>query len=164
MIGFTYAYFARTKTQEETNVYTVGNLKLDFVNDTNALILNNSYPITDEAGLNQTDKFEFDIKNNGSLKATYKIKLKEALEEISPNEVANRSLIKLVLFDNQGTQITAIQTIDNIIANNNYIYEGKLAAGETKSYALKMWLAEEAENDQIGKIYSSKLELEAVQE
>lgn len=166
MIGFSFAYFARTKTQDDPNVYQSGSLELRFVNDTNALLLEDTYPISDEAGLNQEDRYNFDIENTGTLKASYRIKLKETLEGIDQNDVANRSLIKIVLFDanNPNTQLTAVQTVANIISNNNVIYEAELDADESHSYFLKMWLAEEAENDQIGKTYSSKIELEAIQE
>lgn len=75
LIGSSYAYLTMTSKTNSSVTINAGSLALTFQNEANTISLQDVVPMSDGEGLAQLDEYSFDIKNNGSIPATYTITL-----------------------------------------------------------------------------------------
>ena len=67
IIGFTFAYWGQTETQENPNVAGSGCFSISFTETADSDInLPNSFPISDADGM-KTEPYTFTVKNNCSM-------------------------------------------------------------------------------------------------
>lgn len=139
--GISYAVWTILHTATNTNVIQTGCFNTTFTENGNAINLADAFPSTDAEGATMTP-YTFTIENTCSLTANYNVNL----ESLQDTDLA-LSNIK-VSIDNETpsllSDMTSVDTTikDAIEAKN--LKTGTLAAGETKSYALRMWLDEDA--------------------
>lgn len=161
LITSSYAIFSSIQKAKKYNTLRVGTLQIEF-NDTedgleNTINLNGAYPVSDNEG-QETTPYTFKIKNTGSITTTYNIKLLDDTDMIAEDNCANNQLDKTKLKYSINKETPSI--LADKQASNYIIVSGSLAAGESKTYALRVWLSEEAGNEVLGKHYHGKIVLE----
>ena len=159
-VGMSYAYWKFTYTQTDNNVAVSKCLKLEISNESNAINLDNMYPISDEEGKKLTP-YSFKITNTCSISAEYSLNL-EMLEGTTLNSkylasLVNNGDIKLLSsYDTTKTTISGSvesRTLDTSV----------LTPGASKEYSISLWmdksvtLADDAQN----KSFSAKVFIDA---
>ena len=159
-IGISYAYWKFTYMQTDNNIAVSKCLKLEMSNESNAINLNNMYPISDEEGRKLTP-YSFKITNTCSMSAEYKVNL-EMLEGTTLNSkylasLVNNGDIKL-LSSYDTTKTTISGSVESRTLDNNI-----LTPGASKEYSISLWmdksvtLADDAQN----KSFSAKVVIDA---
>lgn len=155
MLGSSYALLRTSR--RGTNSYTtnVGLLEITFKDNVETLTLNNAYPMTDEEGMEQSDELVFSIKNTGELDTSYNV----YIEETSPT-LEFKNVIRYVNSKNNWETFSDIKTL----SEDKYIeQDGYLKKGAEVTYNVKCWLAENADNTYMNKIFSARIVVEALQ-
>lgn len=152
VIGTSYALFSTVRTSKKTVEVEAGTFKISFL-DSNYINLENTYPMTDEEGLN-TSAYKFTITNNGTLNGKYNI----SLEESSENTL-DKSYIKYSIKEGDGTWSTPALLSNGIILTDNK----QLNSSDHVDYELKLWLDESAPNEVQGTKYQAKIVVSATQ-
>ena len=153
IIAVSYAYFtAQIKGNDSAQPIEVlmGTMKVKYL-DSDAVTLDNAYP-----GDYLTNKFN--IKNEGSLPAAYKIKV-----NIVTNNFGDKNDLVYSLKKN-GTEVVEETTLP---VNSDYIYTSEsLAKGGTDKYELMVKFKEDMvnrnQNDNKNKTLNFKIEIEEV--
>ncbi len=159
-LGMSYAYWKFTYIQTDKNMAVSKCLKLDMTNESNAINLNNMYPISDEEGRKLTP-YSFKITNTCSMSAEYKVNL-EMLEGTTLNSkylasLVNNGDIKL-LSSYDSTKTTISGSVESRTLDTNI-----LTPGTSKEYNISFWmdksvtLADDAQN----KSFSAKVVIDA---
>ena len=156
LLGTSYSLLRNSQTGSNSYTMNVSTLEINFVDqDTNALTISNMYPMSDQEGLSQNDVLEFTILNNGNLKANYNV----YIEETSNNPVMSNVMKYAVSSDNGLTYSESkLLQSDNFIEKN-----GTLDVNESKSYKVKVWLDESADNTYMNKTFKARVIVEALQ-
>ena len=159
-VGISYAYWRFTYTQTDKNIAVSKCLKLEMSNESNAINLDNMYPISDEEGRKLTP-YSFKITNTCSMSAECKVNL-EMLEGTTLNSkylasLVNNGDIKLLSsYDTTKTTISGsveLRTLDTSV----------LTPGASKEYSISLWmdksvtLADDAQN----KSFKAKVVIDA---
>lgn len=91
VVGMSYAYWVLTYSQTGMNKLTSSCFSLSLTNESNAIKLENAYPILDEEGKKLTP-YSFTITNTCDLFASYTVNL-----EILENSTLDSKYIKVML-------------------------------------------------------------------
>ncbi len=160
-IGSSYAYLTYVSKTNNTVTIDAGTLALVFQNETNTINIQNAVPVKDSVGLEQQQEYSFDIKNNGSIPASYKITLQ--------NTCQTSSQIDLCIPDEYIKVGLKIGSNDYKVVERNekseYILDtGSLGKTASQTYKMKIWLDHETPNTYNPKggktvVYSGKLGL-----
>jgi hypothetical protein len=160
MLGTSYSLFTASHTETNANNLNTGCFTFTFTEGTNNINLTNTYPISDTKGL-KTTPYTFTIHNTCSISAKTNI----ALDTINTSTL-NRSYLKVA------TQTTGLEDLnkgilssysvgqvqDTSTMSDAYIIKSDtLAADETKSYSIWLWMDESVGNDAQGKTYTGKV-------
>lgn len=140
----TYALFYDEKVAANPNEYSTGLLSIEALSKTDTISLNNSLPIEDSEGL-ETDPYVFTIRNNGNLDYTFDVKLLST----SSNTI-NPNYIKLKIDD---SEVTTLSSLTNSKIKSNLTLKAK----ESIDISIRIWLAINTPNTEIGKEFTSKL-------
>jgi len=164
-IGITYAYWQITHKQTNNNIVLSGCFDITFEETGNDIKLKNTFPITDQEGLTLTP-YKFKIKNICSIDSEYYITLNSFG---STDKLINENAIKYafdfsrktnptprILGDAPENTNTSNIDLDNLI-KSYYLKGGYLRVGEEKEFSLYLWMDELAGNDQMSKIFESKI-------
>ena len=154
LVGSSYAYLTYVSKTDNTTVISAGTLALTFNNESNAITLEGALPITDEEGLEGTTEYTFDIKNTGSIPATYKITLDSTCntgntytvnnESIKPDLCIPNEYIKVGLKQGNGSY----KVLEKKKTDDSYILDAdSLGANKSKTYTMKIWLDYNTPND-----------------
>ena len=102
VVGVSFAMFTFTGTGTKENVIKTGTVTIDFTDASNNFELKNTYPMSDEKGIKQTDnKATFGVKGDwGSSLMTIVYDL--GLTSIVQGNTLTNEYIKVVLLDNNG--------------------------------------------------------------
>ncbi len=165
-IGVSYALWFITKEQTEENILSTSCLNVTMNNQTDDISLSNTFPITDEEGLNKKP-FSFTIQNNCEEYADYTINL----ESLSETTLSSK-YVKIALSEKGtkgvATKLEAYETYDDYKIEGSIegrqIKRGKLKPSESKEYELRIWIDEDVtkEDGVEGSIYKSKIVVESV--
>jgi hypothetical protein len=154
VIGTSYALWTINHTQTTANILDSGCFSTTFT-DADNINLNNQYPISDTKGLT-LKPYTFTIKNTCTITSAYNINL-ETLKDTT----ASSQYIKVSL--NAGTPAllnsfsTTTSTITDALGSNT-LHTDYLAAGDSATYTLRLWITEEATtNDMANKVFDSKI-------
>ena len=161
IVGVSYAFFSIGGSQEQANTFTSGCLNISLTNESTAINLTNTYPITDIEGL-EGESYDFTIKNTCTTETNYSINL-ESLNKQTNSLSADYIKVALSsdtvdhviskLSDN--TSVTP--EIDGSYESYN-LYTGTLKGSESKTYHLKLWIDYDATKEEAAnKTYSSKI-------
>ncbi len=154
LVGSSYAYLTYVSKTDNTTVISAGTLALTFNNESTAITLEGALPITDEEGLEGTTEYTFDIKNSGSIPATYKITLDNTCntgntytvnnESIKPDLCIPNEYIKVGLKQGNGSY----KVLEKKETDDSYILDAdSLGANKSKTYTMKIWLDYNTPND-----------------
>lgn len=139
--GISYAVWTILHTATNTNVIQTGCFNTTFTENGNAINLADAFPTTDSEGETLTPH-TFTIENTCSLTASYNVNI-ESLQDTD----LTLDNIKISIDNETPTLLSNMTTIDTTIKDAieaKNLKTGTLAAGESKSYALRMWLDENA--------------------
>ena len=143
LMGSSYAYLTYVSKTNNSITINAGSLALIFQNEENMINITNAVPVKDQVGLNSDKEYNFQIKNNGSIPAKYKITLEETcvtgndVDVCIPDEYVK---VGLKVGDND---YKVVERNDK----NEYILEtGSLPKGATNTYKMKIWLDHETPN------------------
>lgn len=183
LIGVTYAWLTQTIDKTKTNVIKAGNLKLTYTNETDGIYLSGekAAPMTDENG-EKTTPYTFTLKNEGDFSAKYTMYLDntdtyndgEKDVKISSDEFMKDAFIKFQFISTgpysgdskpEGTSSTTnLQLLSTLGEHpSRVLEEGDLAAGQSKDYELRLWIADTADNTVAGTVFAGKIRIEATQ-
>ncbi len=147
LMGTSYALL-RTKEYGNAYIMEVGLLQITFEDsETNALNVENAYPMTDEEGLKSKDALEFTIVNTGEFESDYKVTIEETSTNPAFKDVIRYSVNK----DDAGYGEVKLLSQDNIISEGNLGVKGKA------NFKVKVWLAENAGNEYMNKVFTSRV-------
>ena len=161
MISSAYAIFSSVQKQETYNTLTVGTLKIDFDQSStdmgNIINLNGAYPTSDTDG-QKTSPYSFKITNSGTLDAYYKVKIIDDTDIITEDGCSNNLLSKdkIKVSINGGTPFL----LNSKEANSYIVNDGTLAASESRTFEIRIWIDETAGNEVLGKHYHGKIVVE----
>lgn len=136
-MGTSYAYLTYVSKTNNSVIIDAGELALSFYNEQNIISVENAVPVKDQVGLAQEQEYSFDIKNNGTIPATYTITL--------DNTCTTGSGIDVCIPDEYIKVGLKVGNEDYKVIERNekdkYIIEtGSLAKGGYNSYKMKVWL------------------------
>lgn len=169
VIFSSYALWNDTKAQKNQNLISTGCFSVALTDKTDdgqttSISLTNTYPISDAKGQN-LQPYQFTITNTCDINAQYRV----SLSSLS-NSTLNTQYIKF-LFNNVNSSGAIMQlstapatTLDNetisiintknapySVSNSYLMEEGSLAAGESKSFNLRIWMSVNATNSMMNK-------------
>ncbi len=136
-MGSSYAYLKYVSKTNNTVVLDAGTLALTFQNEQNIISLENAVPVKDQVGLQQEQEYSFDIRNNGTIPASYTITLDNicttgnGIDACIPDEYIKVGL-KVGSSD--------YKVIERNEKSKYIIETGSLAKGGYNSYKMKVWL------------------------
>ena len=174
VFGLSYALFTVTLNGTKKVKVKTGKLELQLLDANNNPIystnnnntssyeinLDNQVPVDDTTGLG-TEAFEFKLKNNGSIKASYTIYLDDVALEVGENRLADK-YVRYSLTKNGNSD--SAQDLTNIGVNpNRKLDEGVLDTQDVNTYTLKVWIKESADNNAMDKVFNATLRVEGVQ-
>ena len=159
-IGISYAWWRFTAIQDKTNVGISKCFKLELSNESDAINLINTYPITDEEGRKLTP-YTFTLTNTCALSAEYKLNM-EMLEGTTLNSkyvavmVNNGNINLLSSYD------TATTVIDGS-TESRILDTGILGPNGSKDYNVSLWMDKSVtlEDDALNKVFKSKIVVNA---
>lgn len=143
--GATYAIFTTTTSQTGTNtITTVSCINLTFSNQSSAINLKYTYPVSDATGKAKTP-YSFTLTNNCGAPLSAVI----AFEKTSSSTLSS-SFVKTYFgtTSSSGTlsYLSNLTTVDAKNGGTAYkLTEDYFAVGASKTYYLRLWLAEEVD-------------------
>lgn len=150
-LSSTSALFIHKDTSTVKNNYNTGILSITAISKSDKISLDNTLPMTDVQGAAQ-DPYIFTIKNNGNVDYQFDVQL------LSTGEAASTfdpQYIKLKV-DN-----AAVTTLSSL--TNSKIKTGlTLGAQQTVDISIRVWLASNTPNTQIGKSFTSQLVINGI--
>lgn len=105
VVGVSFAMFTFTGTGTKENVIKTGTVTIDFTDSSNNFELKNTYPMSDEKGIKQTDnKATFGVKGEWS-SSPMTIVYDLGITSIVQGSTLTNEYIKIVLLDSNGKVI-----------------------------------------------------------
>ena len=151
LIGSSMAYLI-FEAQGTTQTISAGTLQLSYTNESEAIILNNAVPQSDEQGLNN-NVYSITLTNTSTIKSYYELSLNNNCTVGNSYTVNGSSVTANVCIPNNYIKV-AVKTSndeDYTIKNGgNVILKGYLEAKENISFEMIIWLTEETPNDYQG--------------
>ena len=151
LIGSSMAYLL-FEASGTTQTISAGTLQLSYTNESEAIILNNAVPQSDEQGLNN-NVYSITLTNTSTIKSYYELSLNNNCTVGNSYTVNGSSVTANVCIPNNYLKV-AVKTNkdeDYTIKNgSNVILKGYLEAKENISFEMIIWLTEETPNDYQG--------------
>ena len=151
LIGSSMAYLL-FEASGTTQTISAGTLQLSYTNESEAIILNNAVPQSDEQGLNN-NVYSITLTNTSTIKSYYELSLNNNCIVGNSYTVNGTSVTANVCIPNNYLKV-AVKTNkdeDYTIKNgSNVILKGYLEAKENISFEMIIWLTEETPNDYQG--------------
>ena len=151
LIGSSMAYLL-FEASGTTQTISAGTLQLSYTNESEAIILNNAVPQSDEQGLNN-NVYSITLTNTSTIKSYYELSLNNSCTVGNSYTVNGSSVTANVCIPNNYLKV-AVKTNkdeDYTIKNGgNVILSGYLEAKENISFEMIIWLTEETPNDYQG--------------
>ncbi len=160
-VSASFAFLSVSKKQDIANTFTSGCLNISIENESNAITLNNTYPITDLEGLG-TEGYTFTIKNTCGTSSNYQINL-ESLNQTTntldtqyiKTSLSSDTMDNLVW--NLNDSLITKTYIENAYVSHN-LYKGTINGNSTKEFNLKLWIDYDTTKEQgANKTYTSKI-------
>lgn len=153
-----YAFFTTSVKGKEFVVYT-GNLVVDYEKKTDVINLNNLYPMTDQQGLELTPH-EFNIKNNGNIKARYQVRLEL---DNSLKDMISPEYIK-ISYSIDGSSYSDPVLLSNLDTSLAFIRNKILEPTKSNTIGVKLWIDLSAPNEIQGKEFKARIVVDSIQD
>jgi hypothetical protein len=162
VVGLTYAYWTVKVTETSSNVINTGCLSINLIDETDAINLQDAFPISDEAAEN-LKPYTFKIENICNISINYEVTL-----EIMG--VDNRLESKYIAanFNGEGKKLlSSFTSVDPTYSDNDYkavearkLVTGSLDGKSSISYTLNLWIDESVEDSEaMDKNFTSKVSI-----
>ena len=151
LIGSSMAYLL-FEASGTTQTISAGTLQLSYTNESEAIILNNAVPQSDEQGLNN-NVYSITLTNTSTIKSYYELSLNNNCTVGNSYTVNGSSVTANVCIPNNYLKVAVKTNKDEdykITSGSNVILKGYLEAKENISFEMIIWLAEETPNDYQG--------------
>ena len=194
VIGVAFAWLTQTVTSTSTNVVVSGKLRLTILNEDPIVKAGGedgyAIPMDDEHGL-ATTPYTFTVQNTGDVAANYEITLinsssyneRVTVTDEYGNPVTDyygypsyQNVERQVYYESQRIEDSKIKYNIREGSNTNtttsylnssfgrVLISGTLSPGATKTYELRLWVAQEAVNaDIVGKVFAANLSINSIQ-
>ena len=170
LAGTSYALFFQVETNSENQVIKTGKLDVSYGSDSSKINLDPILPVSDETGMTDNNyRSKVNIKNNGSLPASYVLKLKKDLDAVrlaggTASEFVDLQYVKIAVLTDSETILgeTALNTLTADEGGNYKLYEGTLAADANINIYVRVWLDSTTPETQSGKYVYFKLDVSSV--
>ena len=169
VFGLSYALFTVTLNGTKKVKIKTGKLELQLLDANNNPIyttggntttsyeinLDNQVPVSDETGLG-TQAFEFKLKNTGNIKASYTIYLDDVALESGESRIDDEYIRYSITKNGSSDSAQALTSRE--------LDKGTIEADNTTNeYTLKIWIAEDATNEAMDKVFNATLRVEGTQ-
>ena len=151
LIGSSMAYLL-FEASGTTQTISAGTLQLSYTNESEAIILNNAVPQSDEQGLNN-NVYSITLTNTSTIKSYYELSLNNNCTVGNSYTVNGSSVTANVCIPNNYLKVAVKTNKDEnytIKNGGNVILKGYLEAKENISFEMIIWLTEETPNDYQG--------------
>ncbi len=149
VVGTTYALFFKVDKSEKDSSYKTGLLKIEKTSDSGDISLTNTFPMKDDAG-KQSQVYTYSITNNGNLTYTFDVKM---LAKEGSN--FDSQYIKVMVDGDEPVSYNSL--------SSNVIKKGlTLAPKASTEIKIRVWLAWNTPNSQIGKTFTATLTTDGV--
>lgn len=153
-VATSYALWSVTVVQNDTNIVATGCFNATLTND-NPIALSNAYPITEASGL-ETTPYTFTITNTCSIAASYEVSLESLATTTLGEEYLRVSLDKQL--SSLYSDLENATTYFDSSLSARQLTKGKLGAGESVTFDLRLWLDYDATQDTTAnKTFESKI-------
>ncbi len=159
-LGGAFAVFTTSNKTEKYNVIKAGTLDIIFSADSdNTINLNGQFPKSDSEGLASTP-YTFTIENTGTLAVDYTVAILDDEEMINQDNCSTVQLNKnYVKYSLNGVSAGFLSDL----ATNHYVIDTSiLAAGAKRTYTIRAWIGDNANNDVFKKHFHGKIVVEGV--
>ena len=158
LIGASYAVFRVSSSSERKNVLSTGSFQVNFQAG-EVINIKNMGPMSTSEGKNTTP-FTFTLTNAGTMDAMYKVFLEENSSDV--NTVPSTDYLMISYKIDDGEYSVPI-SIKNLYNSNTLVLNKKLEAGKSRTYSIKIWLAQNATNEYQKTTFSAKVGVESSQ-
>ena len=151
LIGSSMAYLL-FEAKGTTQTISAGTLQLSYTNESEAIILNNAVPQSNEQGLNN-DTYSITLTNTSTIKSYYELSLNNNCTVGNSYTINGSSVTANVCIPNNYIKVAVKTSNDEnytIKNGGNIILKGYLEAKENISFEMIIWLTEETPNDYQG--------------
>ena len=153
IIGSSYALFMDVKTDVNTQVLTVGNLQITYI-DGVTINVDGIQPMSNATAYTKLDNYyEFTVDNIGDIPYNFTVSLKDK-GGYSGVTLLNHNYIKYD-FNNTGAKTLGA-------AENGVIFEGVLEPHQARLYSVRIWVGEAVENNLPNSALNSEIHLDIV--
>ncbi|MBR1413829.1 MAG: hypothetical protein IJ574_04085 [Bacilli bacterium] len=159
IIGISYATVFRVNSTSATHEVKAGTLSINYSN-TGGAISADFYPLDDDEG-KETDPYSFTVTNNGTLPASYSVLIYHKALEGNVTYVPH-SLLRTNIDNGTVSTLSSLSTYNttNVETDKQYIlYTGTLAANETITHNIRVWLSDTATSEVSGKTVSLQVKV-----
>ena len=156
VIGASYAYLTFSVTNEKGSDVIAGVLALDFKEGNNGITIEEAVPVRDEEGMT-VSPYEFSVENTGSIEVRYDL----AIEDESGENGLSYQDLKFSLQKNGGewSMPKLLSDLPKLVLDQGTLLEAK----EKNTYALRIWIDQNASSDIAGKHFKGRLVVNGVQ-
>ena len=147
LINSTYSLLSKEDVTDDQS-YTTGILEITSTAVNDSVTLTSSLPMEDSDGLTSTP-YTFKIENTGNLNYTFDVKLLSTTEE----NLINSSYINLSV---DGVNVLNLSELTDGVIKEDVT----LAPGKSITIDLRVWLASNTPNSEIGKSFNAKITTE----
>ena len=163
-IGFSYSMWNMSVSQDTSNVIATTSecFNIEITNQSNAINLENAYPISNEKGKKLTP-FTFTVKNTCDMFLSYTVSL-ESLKE----STLNSKFIDVMVNNEAVTRLSeyeTTETVNNESVEARILAKGSLSKDDSNDYSLRLWIdydttMEDLDNET--KVLKAKVVIKAV--
>ncbi len=153
-VGISYAVWFLTDTQITNNFAGTACFDMEFTENSNEIIMQNTYPLKDEVGMSSTP-YTFTVTNTCDLVGSVNINL-----EVLNTTTMDHSLVASMINNSVPKVLTLYNTTDATIegATSYNLTSGYIGSGESVTYDLRLWVDYSATLDNSqNKIVNSKI-------
>ena len=159
-IGISYAWWRFTAIQDKTNVGISKCFKLELSNESDAINLTNTYPITDEEG-RKLNPYTFTLTNTCALSAEYKLNM-----EMLEGTTLNSKYVAVMINNGNINLLSSYDTATTVIdgsTESRILDTGILGPNGSKNYSVSLWMDKSVtlEDDVQNKVFKSKIVVNA---
>ena len=171
VLSISYAVYKRTTRGQNGTTIEAGRLDLRIDNEIDEITMNNAAPMTDKKGM-KTTPYQFDVVNDGTITAMYKLYLEVDKESTIP---LNRVKYYLTRIDNNGEE-KAINKYSSRVSDNevevlengnkraNIDIDYEIEGQTSNNYKLYLWIDESATLEEVeGKNFFAKVTIKGSQ-
>ena len=161
VLNTSYAFFTTQANSKNYIAYT-GTLQVDFAQTSNAINIPDAMPMTNSDGISaENNSYSFTVTNNGTMDAKYQVRLEVASD--NEKEYVPLEYIKIAYSYNGGWYSNPVRLSD-LDSTLVFVEPTQLAATNTDSYTIKLWVDYSAPNEVSGKKFKAKIAVDAVQD